>query len=1050
MKRFKYLTLAALVGLWACDSGSGTTTEPLVTGTISGTVTIEGTGASGVTVTLSSGTSTTTDASGLYTFSGVNAGAYTVAISGYASDATFDATTKAATITTTGQVATVNFAGSYIKTSSIVGVVSAGAGALEGVTVTLSGASSASATTDASGAYSFSGLRAGSYTVTISGYGSQYTFSATSKDATLGVGESKVVSFSGTYVMTASITGTLFLDENAKDNTYTPGLEDHLTVANVTITLEGNGVSQIPQQSTQTSADGTYSFINLAPGSYRLTIDTTAASLPDNVTYGGDMSVVVPVTAGGTQTANWPFDITVQAVKAYGFLGTDASVSTKPGPGITPVEGWPIDLYDTQTHAQAGGATGKLNAKAVVTDAGGEAVFRFARSADKDPSGATTDQIVFARAAGANADGSPTGPYILNGERIIEIHYNAKDSIGTAPDTLDALVKSVVFAVRAMTIGGDSLATWRVNQRGDTTGAVLSFSDADAHGYAYFTKSTSSFPTTYYMRLAAAQAGAAGHAFMQTPMVGSGVAEGRYVKFVHDGTTAVGDTVWLGEEQVKYLDADIVAQVHHELDDSTDVPTYTLGDNNAASDGIKVTLWKVHPDGKKTAVASMFPAGGGDGTVTFANMLTDSTYQLSAQPANALRVVLNDTLVSVSGMDGSLKSDSVGPLTGGAGFSTFAYKGDQNKINGVLKAIDGSASVTSRLVKIMPDPGNIQPRVFADGSSDTTVVSDATGGYRTYANLREGKWIVMPLDSVTAAGDSIWAFYGAMGTATVKGSTTVEAMDILRAWRMDTKIQGVIANDRDQDQNTIDPNEGLAGATVELYRDDDGGSAAVSADSLMGSTTTDANGAFSFSPLRQGRYIVKPVAGTPSGGNVVILRGLTKGDTAIVHTSAAAAAAGSGNPDGSRTVGITTGWTAGTLILPRWDYSNSTFNLKSMALAYSQPHFTFLYGDGQATGTVTKSSKAVEGMTISAVKCSAATGYTSPPTVPIGAGTCTPTGSAVNVATNASGVFLFTDLQEGVWQITANPATAGLADPVTSALFVILGNADVETGNFAF
>ena len=43
MKRFKYLTLAALVGLWACDSGTSTTTEPTPTGTISGTVTIEGT-----------------------------------------------------------------------------------------------------------------------------------------------------------------------------------------------------------------------------------------------------------------------------------------------------------------------------------------------------------------------------------------------------------------------------------------------------------------------------------------------------------------------------------------------------------------------------------------------------------------------------------------------------------------------------------------------------------------------------------------------------------------------------------------------------------------------------------------------------------------------------------------------------------------------------------------------------------------------------------------------------------------------------------------------
>ena len=231
MKRLTYLTLAALVGLWACDSGTSTPETPVVTGTISGTVTIEGTGASGVTVTLSSGTTATTDASGTYTFSNVNAGAYTVTISGYASDATFDATAKAATITTAGQVATVNFAGSYIKTSSIVGVVTAGGTALSGVKVSMG---SSSTTTGTNGDYSFSGLRKGSYTVSISGYdATQYTFSSTSTTVDLGVGESKVVSFSGALVTTATVSGRMFIDENNRDDVYTAGLEDNLKISGV-------------------------------------------------------------------------------------------------------------------------------------------------------------------------------------------------------------------------------------------------------------------------------------------------------------------------------------------------------------------------------------------------------------------------------------------------------------------------------------------------------------------------------------------------------------------------------------------------------------------------------------------------------------------------------------------------------------------------------------------------------------------------------------------------------------------------------------------------
>ena len=55
MKRFKYLTLAALVAFAACDEGEDTVVAPPVTGTISGVVTIEGTAASGVSVQLSSG-----------------------------------------------------------------------------------------------------------------------------------------------------------------------------------------------------------------------------------------------------------------------------------------------------------------------------------------------------------------------------------------------------------------------------------------------------------------------------------------------------------------------------------------------------------------------------------------------------------------------------------------------------------------------------------------------------------------------------------------------------------------------------------------------------------------------------------------------------------------------------------------------------------------------------------------------------------------------------------------------------------------------------------
>jgi hypothetical protein len=147
MKRLKYFTLAALVAFAACGEDETPPVVETITGTISGVVTIEGVGQSGVSVALSSGATATTDGSGAYSFANVEAGAYTVTISGFASDATFASTSKAATISTDGQVVQVNFDGSFVRTSAIHGAVSAG-GPLSGVTVSIG---SSSTQTDANG-----------------------------------------------------------------------------------------------------------------------------------------------------------------------------------------------------------------------------------------------------------------------------------------------------------------------------------------------------------------------------------------------------------------------------------------------------------------------------------------------------------------------------------------------------------------------------------------------------------------------------------------------------------------------------------------------------------------------------------------------------------------------------------------------------------------------------------------------------------------------------------------------------------------------------------
>jgi hypothetical protein len=107
------------------------------TGTILGTVSVEGSPAPGVTVSVQGPTqsSSTTDNAGTYRFTDCQTGSYTVTIGGFPEDVTFDPISKTTSISSNGQVATVNFSGQYVRTSMIQGLVLVGGSGLRDVTV---------------------------------------------------------------------------------------------------------------------------------------------------------------------------------------------------------------------------------------------------------------------------------------------------------------------------------------------------------------------------------------------------------------------------------------------------------------------------------------------------------------------------------------------------------------------------------------------------------------------------------------------------------------------------------------------------------------------------------------------------------------------------------------------------------------------------------------------------------------------------------------------------------------------------------------------------
>ncbi len=177
---------------------------------------------------------------------------------------------------------------------------------LAGVTVMLSGMADGQTTTDDSGQFSFTGLRAGTYSVEISGFDTnEVSFSSTSGAATVGVGESKVVSFDGTYLRTAGIQGQVSVDGEG--------------LGGVTVTLVGEG----EERTDVTDAGGLYAFSALKSGTYQVAITN-----PDPEDYEFTTTSKSATVATG-ETANVPFEGTL--LRTAGIAGR---VSLDDGMGL--------------------------------------------------------------------------------------------------------------------------------------------------------------------------------------------------------------------------------------------------------------------------------------------------------------------------------------------------------------------------------------------------------------------------------------------------------------------------------------------------------------------------------------------------------------------------------------------------------------------------------------------------------------------------------------------------------------------------------------------
>jgi hypothetical protein len=206
--------------------------------TITGTIT--GTGGNGATVSLSGPTTATAtaNASGVYTFSGLANGSYTVT----PTKAGFLYTPASQTVTVSGANAIANFS-SATQTFTISGTIS-GTGS-SGATVSLSGSATATITANASGNYTFSGVANGPYTVTPTKSGFAYT--PASQAVTIN-GANATANFSS--VPTFTITGTI----------------SGAGGSGATVKLTGTATATVTA-----NASGVYTFSGVKNGSYTIT-----------------------------------------------------------------------------------------------------------------------------------------------------------------------------------------------------------------------------------------------------------------------------------------------------------------------------------------------------------------------------------------------------------------------------------------------------------------------------------------------------------------------------------------------------------------------------------------------------------------------------------------------------------------------------------------------------------------------------------------------------------------------------------------------------------
>jgi uncharacterized protein (DUF2141 family) len=295
-------------------SGADPASQAFVATAIAYTVSGHVSGASGVTVTVTAAAApppATTDGSGNYSFSLPN-GSYTITPSktGYAF------TPASRVVTVAGANATVpDFAAAVSSTFTLSGTVTGPW--VRGVTIALSGASTATTTTDANGAYLISGLPNDTVTVRASLDG--YTFSPATPSVTM-AGANQVQNFAATPAIASySISGTVSYAGAKTGRVF------------VSVYSTGCSTNCTPQARTSIAGPGAYTIRGLQNGGYA--VSARRDSVGQGVANASDPTGMTPsmVTISGASVPGADVTLTDPVTPTPGAISAPTVIAGRGG-----------------------------------------------------------------------------------------------------------------------------------------------------------------------------------------------------------------------------------------------------------------------------------------------------------------------------------------------------------------------------------------------------------------------------------------------------------------------------------------------------------------------------------------------------------------------------------------------------------------------------------------------------------------------------------------------------------------------------------------------